>query len=293
MTMPPADASSRAAQAVAMVNLFASIGATHFDITHTHLSGEKRGYRSKRDLAEVRESMPPLIAAADRRQNNVIIRPRVQGATCIQLDDLDQGKAKAVAPAAFLILETSPGNYQAWVAVKDARPGITSRLRKGAGADQSASGATRIAGSQNFKAKYAPDFPTVRMAGTKRGHIVTVAELEALKVLAPEPEQQPGQAIGPRDAVRPDGRTARKWPSYQMCLERAPDSESRPGEHRGSIADFTWAKIATSWGHSVEATAAKLMQESDKAQENGEAYALQTVKRAAWAAARRNRGMQP
>ena len=35
------------------------------------------------------------------------------------------------------------------------------RLRKGTGADPTASGATRVAGSLNFKDKYAPDFPRV------------------------------------------------------------------------------------------------------------------------------------
>ena len=287
MTNPPADASnSRAAQAVAMIDLFASIGATHFDITHTHLSGEKRGYRRERPLAEVRESMPPLIAAADRRQNNVIVRPRVEGATCIQLDDLDRDKAKAVASAAFLILETSPGSYQAWVAVRDAPLGTTSRLRKGAGADLNASGATRIAGSMNFKAKYAPEFPTVRMAGTRRGHIVSVADLEALHVLAPEPEKtQPGEA------ARPGGREARAWPDYEKVLAGAPAGPS--GNPSRTSVDFTYCKIATSWGHSVEATAARLMQESSKAQENGEEYARKTAERAGWAAMRRNRGMQP
>ena len=113
MTSPPADASTRVLQAVAMIDLFASVGATAFDLTHTNVEGEKRGYRANRSVAEVRESMPPLIAAADRRKNNVIVRPRMEGATCIQLDDLDRDKAKIVSPAAFLILETSPGSYQA------------------------------------------------------------------------------------------------------------------------------------------------------------------------------------
>jgi hypothetical protein len=145
----------------------------------------------------------------------------------------------------------------------------------------------------NFKQRYAPDFPIVRMAGTRRGHVVTVADLEALHILAADPQQQPGQAIAPGEAVRPDGRTARSWPSYAQVLERAPESHSRPGQPRESIADFTWCKIATSWGHSVEATAARLMRESSKAQENGEDYARKTAERAAWAAARRNRGLQP
>jgi hypothetical protein len=252
-------------QAVAMIGLFASVGATAFDITHTNIDSEKRGFRGNRSVAEVRESMPPLIASADRRQNNVIVRPRMEGATCIQLDDLDREKARTVAPAAFLILETSPGSFQAWVSVRDAAPGITARLRKGAGADLH--------------------------AGTRRGHVVTVAELEALNILAPE--SAPVEIVGPGANVRTDGRAARSWPSYQMCLERAPESQSRPGHPRESVADFTWCKIATSWGHSPEATAARLMQESAKAQENGPEYALQTAQRAAWAAAQRNRQMKP
>ena len=172
--------------------------------------------------------------------------------------------------------------HTAW----DAPLGTTSRLRKGAGADLNASGATRIAGSMNFKAKYAPEFPTVRMAGTRRGHIVSVADLEALHVLAPEPEKtQPGEA------VRPGGREARAWPDYEKVLAGAPAGPS--GNPSRTSVDFTYCKIATSWGHSVEATAARLMQESSKAQENGEEYARKTAERAAWAAIRRNRGMQP
>lgn len=289
MNLPPADASSRADQAVAMIDLFGSIGATHFDITHTNLAEEKRGFRSNRPLAEVRESMPPLVAAADRRQNNLIVRPRVDGVTCIQLDDLDRPKARAAASAAFLVLETSPGNYQAWIAVRDAPLGTTSRLRKGAGADPNASGATRVAGSQNFKAKYAPHFPTIRIAAAKHGHLVSVADLEALNILAPEPE-----AVGiaaPVTGSRSNRQAARSWPNYQTCLDKAPAGPS--GNPSRTSVDFVWCKIATSWGHSPEATAARLMQESTKAQENGADYALKTAQRAAWAAAQRSRPPRP
>ena len=45
------------------------------------------------------------------------------------------------------------------------------------------------------------------------------------------------------------------------------------------------------WGWSVEETAARLMQESGKAQENGEAYALRTARNAA-AALERRQGKQ-
>ena len=49
--------------------------------------------------------------------------------------------------------------------------------------------------------------------------------------------------------------------------------------------------IAIEWGWSVTATVARLMQESRKAQENGERYALRTTQNAAAAVARR-RGNQ-
>jgi hypothetical protein len=260
-----------------MLSVFASVGATLFDITHTDIDQERTGFRRDQTLAAAAESMPYLMSAAERRQRNIIVRPRSSEAALIQLDDLDEAKARNAAPAAFLILETSPGSYQAWVAVKDAEPGDATRLRKGAEADKSASGATRVAGTANFKHKYGPDFPTVRIAAAKPGHIVTIDELDGMGLLAAAPPR-----IENAPPIAP-GQTS-KWPSYEKCLERAPDSESRPGQKRGSVADFYWCQIATSWGHDVQATADRLMQESTKAQENGLKYALDTAARAAQAA---------
>jgi hypothetical protein len=54
------------------------------------------------------------------------------------------------------------------------------------------------------------------------------------------------------------------------------------------MADFAWCLAAISWGHGIEDTAAQLMEESTKAQENGKHYALQTAQNAA-AAHVRNR----
>jgi len=71
-----------------------------------------------------------------------------------------------------------------------------------------------------------------------------------------------------------------------LCLERAPASQSRPGENRQSIADFTWCMIAIDWGWSIDQTAARLMEESTKARENGERYAVLTAQRASSAVAR-------
>jgi hypothetical protein len=54
-----------------------------------------------------------------------------------------------------------------------------------------------------------------------------------------------------------------------------------------SRADFTWCMTAIDWGWGVEETAARLLQESSKAQENGESYALRTAQNAAAAVERR------
>ena len=78
----------------------------------------------------------------------------------------------------------------------------------------------------------------------------------------------------------------RRWPSYQLCVKGAPPI------HQGdrpdiSKADFTFCMTAIDWGWSVEDTAQRLMQESTKAQENGERYALTTARNAAAAVERR------
>lgn len=56
-----------------------------------------------------------------------------------------------------------------------------------------------------------------------------------------------------------------------------------------SRVDFTWCMVAADWGFGVVEIAARLMEESSKAQENGEQYALTTAQRAAEAAHRRER----
>jgi hypothetical protein len=266
--------------ALYMVEVFASIGAAHFDVTMTHIDETKRMFRPGQTVEQLCQSLPFLMKNAPARKNNIIIRPRVEAATCIQLDDLDAAKAARIAPAAFLTLQTSPGNFQSWVAVKAAPLGTTARLRRGIGADLNASGATRVAGTFNFKMAYAPHFPIVRVAAEQLGHVATMAELEALGVLAPElPRVQIETPTG-------DRRAASRWPNYQRCIEGAPIGPS--GNPSRTAADFVFCKIALSWRHSIEATARELMRVSTKAQENGEGYALQTAERAMDAAAQYN-----
>ncbi len=58
-----------------MIDTFASVGATHFDLTHTNIDGEKRGFRPTQSTVQIKNSLPKLFPGATERQNNIIVRP--------------------------------------------------------------------------------------------------------------------------------------------------------------------------------------------------------------------------
>jgi len=254
-----------------MLDAFASVGVRAFDVTMTDIRGDKipRGFRANCGVDQLRRSIGPQLEASARARENFIIRPRSANATLIQLDDVPADAAARLAGYAFMVLCTSPGNFQAWVAVKDAPADFTRRLRKGTGAAPSASGATRISGSLNFKTKYSPAFPLVEITDATPGRITTADELARAGLVAPA-EEAPRRVS---NRVSQPGRAgkSRRWPSYALCVQNAPPVHKgeRPDISR---ADFTWCMLAIDWGHSPEDAAARLMLESTKAQENGEAY---------------------
>ena len=104
---------------------------------------------------------------------------------------------------------------------------------------------------------------------------------------------QESNAMKISSVARSSQGRAGKWPSYKYCVDRAPKAHGgdKPDISR---ADFTWCMTAIDWGHSPEDTASRLMEESAKARENGERYALDTALNAAAAVARRYHGtMEP
>src|SRR6185369_11772422 len=128
-----------------------------------------------------------------------------------QLDDLSGSQLDRVCRFSFLVLETSPENFQAWVAVTDATPETIRRVKKAAGADRNASGATRLAGSYNFKSKYAPNYPRVRLHSIAPLLVVTVGQLDRAGLIAPK-EHTPR---APRHAqTHRRGQRLLVWPSY-------------------------------------------------------------------------------
>jgi len=193
-----------------------------------------------------------------------------------------------VAAVALLVIETSLGNYQCWLAM----PGRESkdfvrRVKKATGADAGASGATRIAGSFNYKPEHAPHYPLVLIREAQPGRKTNAAELEQLGLIAP-PETYP--PLSPARFANP-----RRSPSYDKALAGAPLNSEGTGPDR-SKADFVFAMTCRSWGFTISETAALLMQEDSKARQlltepDGErlarAYALLTATKASEAVDRR------
>jgi RepB DNA-primase from phage plasmid len=285
-----------AKQALAMLAAFESVGARSFEVTFTDIKGDKTGYQPYRSVEDLRRTITKALHAANQVQQNYIIRPRLKQPQLVQLDDLDMIKAGRLSSHAFMVLQTSPGNFQAWLAVSDGpndktgKEDLARRLRKGAGVDKYASGATRISGSVNFKTKYAPEFPLVTLSQVNAGHVATIAELDAAGIVAPkdEPLQPRSAAHRNLSAGRP---TQKKWPSYQMCLDGAPLNQNKTGPDT-SLADFTWCRTAIEWGWGVEATATRLHELSAKAKE-WKPYAMLTATKAAESVERQPYRLKP
>ena len=161
-----------------MLDAFASVGARLFDVTTTDIKGEKVKFKRNSSLEELLRTIGGRLRKAVQDQRNIIIRPRSTTPTLVQLDDLDGEKVERLSPHAFMVISTSPDNHQVWIAVKDATAHFARRLKKGVGADVTASGATRLAGSLNFKTEYAPGFPRVEVVHLNPGNLTTTAALD-------------------------------------------------------------------------------------------------------------------
>jgi hypothetical protein len=272
-------------EACRMLDAFTSVGATCFDVTFLDIDGGKRGFRRQQTARQLGNSLPRLFPGLTERQNSLVIRPHgKQGTTLVQLDDLDAAMLQRLKDVAFLTLSTSPGNHQAWLAVSGlADPkDFARRLRKAAGADISASGSTRLAGTLNYKRKYEPNFPTVSIISAVPGLIVTQETLEELGLVAPP---EPAKRAPP---LRVSSFRDRKLPDYQRCVEGAPPNHGNTGPDI-SRADYFWALMSAQRGFGVEEITARLMELSPKARENGEHYARLTAENATAAASRGRR----
>ena len=270
-----------------MLETFASVGATDFNVTWTNLQDQPRRSHKGMSFREIMRAVPVFLDAATADQLNVIVRPLSRKAWFIQLDDLKAEQLQRLAPRIFLALETSPGNHQAWAALEGQHDKeFARRVRRGAGTDKRATGATRIAGSLNFKTKYAPDFPRVAIHTAQPGQRVTAAELEKLGLVAPP------QVFAPSPPAPSSGRPSTKWPSYQIALDGA--LKKADGTPDRSNADLRFCMTAIGrFRFGERETAAQLMKVSAKAQQRGQGYADAVADAAARFVAERQQQPRP
>jgi hypothetical protein len=122
-----------------MLETFASCGAQSFVITKTKLEwpGHKEVKWGKTySLDELRQRLPAMVRMSARREEetvpdgrrvsageNLIMRPFGRNVAFIQLDDLAEEQLDKLRDAACIIHTTSPGNFQAWIAVSGAPEG--------------------------------------------------------------------------------------------------------------------------------------------------------------------------
>ncbi len=298
-------------EAQRMLDLFCSVGARSFVVTKTELEwpGHKKAKWGRTySVAELRGKLAGMVRTASIRTpyrlddgrivmagENLIVRPTGPEVRFVQLDDLKPDLLSRLRPAAFLVHATSPHNYQAWIAVSDAPRGkeqfkeFVRRIRRAVGGnDKSASHATRLAGTENFKVDYHPNFPVVTIEQAVAGRVMTQSMLQEIGLLA-GPKPSPVEAVKKYAPHRASPKGERRWPSYEMSLAGAPLNAKGTGPSR-SHADFWWCKLAAQRAFSIEEIAAELPNVSQKARErirDGDpGYVLKTAENGAAAAAR-------
>lgn len=265
-------------EALKMIDGFVSVGVKWFSLTCTDIAGRKvaNGYWAGRNLGAMRFLLPHLVPRSWQLHQNLIVRPQEPaGIVLAQLDDLNPALQERMASKAFLVVETSPGNYQVWLAIRGSEPGLVSRLIRGIGSDSSASRAGRLAGTPNCKPKYDPNFPMVRVFKVESGRFVLSSELQ--EFLAPVPSFP--------KSLRSLAGSGNGWPDYEWVLRGAP--RKKDGTSDRSRADFFWCKLALARGHSQDAVARKLAQVSERAHaeiKRGNAGYLRVTVDAAFAA---------
>ena len=220
-----------------------------------------------------------LVARSETRRQSVTLR--VWGGAIIQVDDCTREVMRRLLPFAFLAVETSPGNYQTWLALSpditdEARKDVRGRLlRKFAenseGANGGAFNSLRLPGCLNAKEKYKQSlgsFPRVALTHVELGRICSPLELEQAGLLA-APVEKPKPPIIPASTKLPAGAL----PDYNDHLAATGGDRSR--------ADIRWSMAALGAGFPHYAVRAQLEVMSGKAQGRHDDYARKTVDNAA------------
>jgi hypothetical protein len=276
------------AEAYDALDAFVSVGATSFLVTMKDEATHEA--RSKKvSLREMPQAITERIEQNSHAEESLILRPN--GASLIQVDDCTAAERELLAPFAFLVAETSPENFQAWIALPeetsdDDRKRIRERLFKGAllnaQANIGAGNAMRWIGSRNCKPERRGEdgsFPRVKLIQSSFARFVTEPELQDAGLLAPDvpPCDSP---LPPAPEKRPMDKIVHRVhaPNYEKCLQSVARRED--GKPDRSKADLHFAKLCLDWKLSFDETVALLKRVSAKAKARKDDYAVRTVRTA-------------
>lgn len=271
-------------QATLAVEAFESVGCDKFKTVFVGIyplngEAEKLGSEPKQKGesitgAQIKPRLSCYIQRNQEQNHNVALR--AWGAI-IQVDDCTATTMERLKPFAFLITETSPGNYQVWLALPKSFTGadgkisvegksLRSRLLKkfaenNESANGGAYGSTRLPGTLNIKEKYQGSFPQIHVVYVALARIVTPEELEQAGLLADAPAVPALTLVeSPRYS---NSKLPTEWPDYQYYVSRAPAKED--GQPNLNSADESFVVRCLALGHPRYSVGAKLRTLRDKA----------------------------
>lgn len=265
------------------VEAMRSVGADRFKLVFLGCAPVRKQAECMGDAELVADdllaSCPALVARSEQRSQSITLR--VWGGSIVQTDDCTREVMERLLPFSFFVAETSPENFQAWIALPpdladDSRRDVRERLlrrfkERGEGANGGANGAVRLPGTLNAKMKYRQSlghFPRVALTHVELGRIATPLELEQAGLLA-APVERPKLSVAPSSAKLPSG----SMPDYQSHLVAAGGDRSR--------ADIRWSMAALGAGFPPHMVVGQLEAMSGKAQGRRDDYARKTVANAA------------
>ncbi|MBA3765385.1 MAG: hypothetical protein H0W99_00070 [Acidobacteria bacterium] len=272
-------------EATGSIEAFSSVGATKFKAVFVGIypltgEAERMGSEPKQKgdsmpAAEMIARLPEYLRLNREKLVNVAVRA---WGPLIQVDDCSREVMERLKPFAFFIEQTSPDNWQVWLALpaagyvgadgkrNDALVAVRTRLFKklkqdGTTANGGAHGSTRLPGSLNIKEKFLslPSFPRIRLEYVSLGRVVTPEELDAAGLLMPAP----APALGLIDPTPRKRDIFAQWPDYQYYVDHAPTKED--GNPNMNSADASFVIRCLSLGFTRAEVAAQLRLMRDKA----------------------------
>jgi hypothetical protein len=248
------------------LDAFRSVGVTSFNMTIGGTGDEPQAGKIGEYVRNVdlEAEFDRYYTLNEREMRSLILRP--EGASLIQVDDCDLDTVGLLEPFAFFAEETSPKNYQVWLALPEGtskeeldstRRRLLQNLDKGNGGSH---GSTRWIGSINCKPKH--NGFRVQPILSEKGKFTSTEELQVSGLLAEVETPRTTEGTNDEKGFR------YKLPDYRKCLAKAqlkyPNKESVRSE-----ADLSFLRLCQLRGYSRDESEQALREDSERANEGG------------------------